>query len=189
MLVKCVFQNSVVFYQNVQFIQPLDNAFERSFILDLNGMDMQALRQKQERLGVGFVDMLNKTVNIIAGGQIQFRHDLTVYGMLNDHVDHLSAVVYDCVQLILHFIIAMLHDNPSCHRLTVRFFQNIALVLRTDRISARTQKRDICNDDLTGHGELVCEAACADRLIAHLQYGYDFFSSLFAVHMLIPQKL
>ena len=82
----------VILEQQKAFVlEPLNYAFERFLIRSADGVQVDAAGQVGQRPGAGLLNLLVKRVGVIPRENVQRCTDLTVYSVLDRHINHGSA--------------------------------------------------------------------------------------------------
>ena len=88
----------VILEQQKAFVlEPLNYAFERFLIRSADGVQVDAAGQVGQRPGAGLLNLLVKRVGVIPRENMQRCTDLTVYSVLDRHINHGSAEINDRV--------------------------------------------------------------------------------------------
>lgn len=88
----------VILEQQKAFVlEPLNYAFERFLIRSADGVQVDAAGQVGQRPGAGLLNLLVKRVGVIPRENMQRCTDLTVYSVLDRHINHGSAEIDDRV--------------------------------------------------------------------------------------------
>ena len=119
---------------------------------------MDSSCQIGERRCVALLDFMHELLHIVAGRNVERTGELSVNGVLHDHIPHQAAVIDHDLQFPAHIFCAMatrdLIDDPftfSC--------EYISSGGCCDVCAGSAQKRDVTDNDLAAHSKPSGEPA------------------------------
>ena len=168
--------SSVILEDETALFQLRQHPSVSLFIRTDDRVKMDPAGQITERRGVALRYLGDKSIDVVAGGDIELSHELPVYGVFDDDIPDLTPVVDQNTKFFFHILRSVPAGDPSDDPVTDPC-QDIAPRRRGDIRARCPKKRDVPHDDLTADPEHARKSARGHRAAGTSEHLYYILPS------------
>ena len=144
--------SSVILEDETALFQLRQHPSVSLFIRTDDRVKMDPAGQITERRGVALRYLGDKSIDVVAGGDIELSHELPVYGVFDDDIPDLTPVVDQNTKFFFHILRSVPAGDPA-DQSGARPRHYISAWRRRDLGPGGPQQRDIAHNDLPAHAE------------------------------------